>query len=530
MTCKLEPHKDEIIRLRKDGISCREIGKIFKVSTSTISLFFKKYKVKPSDLKFRKLKNHKDEIIERYVNGESGSSIAKRFDSSNSCLFRFLRHNNVKIRTVGKQSHQSKFSDYEKDIVSMYKDHRMSIYKISKVFDCCFTTVYKILKRKNVLEKRSDRYVKFSKLLPYEKEIIETYNTGVTLEELQNHFPMFNSAVLHKFLKSRNIKTRSRKRDRRRVAREKLLAHKEKILKMYNDGDSINLISKTFNVSHYPVVDFIKEFGNYQPNRKCYRSVILLPYKEEIIRMCENGLSTRNIANVFDVNPSTVFLFLKKNKIKTSYKEKVNKNDKLFAKLYKSGVPVKKIVEKYNTTISKVYRGLHNEGVELICVGSNLTKGVSKLDPHKEEVIRLYKEGKSINEMAEIFGCSYSVVYRFLKKNKMKINKKVYNRSSKLDPYKEEIISLYNKGLSIDDIVEKFNASRSTIYTFLKKNNIKTKGPRYIKDKYKKIKDYEHMIIELHNSGFSPKEIIEKTKLPRSSVYKILRNYKLTSS
>lgn len=159
-----------------------------------------------------------------------------------------------------------------------------------------------------------------------------------------------------------------------------------------------------------------------------------------------------------------------------------------------------------------------------------------------KNIIKLYKSGLSINDIAKKLYFSRGTVYNTLKSNnitlrdKFKVNIRI----------RDKIVPLYNSGLSINDIAKKLNINNSTIYATLhkhntvlrdivkgeSKNNIKSKKhisrilnkyvvfvddnnvPMHIsKIMVKKLLMYKKDILKYYKSGIIPKTcIIPKSK------------------
>lgn len=77
-----------------------------------------------------------------------------------------------------------------------------------------------------------------------------------------------------------------------------------------------------------------------------------------------------------------------------------------------------------------------------------------------EDIINLYDNGKSINEISEILECSYSLVYKRLKKLGRNTKKNIVD--------KEKVIHLYHKGVPIKKIAVQMGCTRDNIYHIIK--------------------------------------------------------------
>lgn len=87
-------------------------------------------------------------------------------------------------------------------------------------------------------------------------------------------------------------------------------------------------------------------------------------------------------------------------------------------------------------------------------------------------VIELYKNGKSATQIGNIYKITYGAIIRILKINNISIrsaseeslNRSVYN--------KQNVILLYNLGLTTRKIEELTNVPRSTVSAILRRNNV----------------------------------------------------------
>ena len=95
---------------------------------------------------------------------------------------------------------------------------------------------------------------------------------------------------------------------------------------------------------------------------------------------------------------------------------------------------------------------------------------MSKLDKNKDEIIAYYKDNLSCASIGEIYNVSSSTVRTFLLKNNIELRKPTVNKKSICDDYKEKILEMYNnEKLSVLEISEKLNISKSTIYASLER-------------------------------------------------------------
>src|ERR1044072_2414535 len=94
------------------------------------------------------------------------------------------------------------------------------------------------------------------------------------------------------------------------------------------------------------------------------------------------------------------------------------------------------------------------------------------LQKNKQYIINEYINGKSTNKIANELKCSAGMVYGFLKENNINIRTK--GNYNLLENNIDNIIDLYNSGYSAYKIAKKFNCSKSSVLSFLKKRKLST--------------------------------------------------------
>ncbi len=98
----------------------------------------------------------------------------------------------------------------------------------------------------------------------------------------------------------------------------------------------------------------------------------------------------------------------------------------------------------------------------------------NEIDKHKEEIIKLYNEGKIYKELAEMFNVSPSIISTRMRK--WKANNSDSNRFKRKDISKDILYDMYwNKEMHPRAIGKVLGCSFSTIHNFMKKYGIKTR-------------------------------------------------------
>lgn len=130
---------------------------------------------------------------------------------------------------------------------------------------------------------------------------------------------------------------------------------------------------------------------------------------------------------------------------------------------------------------------------------------------NRNRLIKLYKSGLSIRQIAKKVGYSQQYVYLLLKGH-VKFRKKI-RMALKLEPYKNKIVKMVKKGCNIWDIAEKFKVAKPTVFKTLKRWGLKAERKR----RYDVRK-----LIELYKKNFKVKQICKKLNITPRVVYYML--------
>jgi intein-encoded DNA endonuclease-like protein len=153
---------------------------------------------------------------------------------------------------------------------------------------------------------------------------------------------------------------------------ERLSLNKDYIIKSYQEGISTNKLAKEFNCNSGSIYFFLKNC-NISIKQKQNFIGNIEDYKDKILQYFDDGLSAYKISKLLKINKTSILHFLQKHNCNTS---------------------------RYN------------------CIKEN------KLKDKKEQVIQLYREGKSCNEIAEIINHSQPEIAKLLKNNNIKLRPK----------------------------------------------------------------------------------------------------------
>lgn len=186
---------------------------------------------------------------------------------------------------------------------------------------------------------------------------------------------------------------------------------------------------------------------------------------DEIKGMYLSGFSSNKIADLYGVDKATIQKLLRAMGVKLR-SNKLNINRQEFEELvadYRSGYSLRELAKRYDCSGPGLKEYLQKKGVDV-------RKKYSILEDEdaRKGLVGDYIEGKDINEIMKKYHCQYSIFCRILSENGVK------RRSSKwLTPEQRlEMIELFNSGMLVPDIAEKFGYSKTTVYTVLRKYRV----------------------------------------------------------
>lgn len=152
-----------------------------------------------------------------------------------------------------------------------------------------------------------------------------------------------------------------------------------------------------------------------------------------------------------------------------------------------------------------------------------------KLDENiKTEVVNLYLKGKTIEEIIDCLNIGKTTAYRILKQRKITLDrtrkKRVINTKTKKisDDIKNEIIKSYLNGEYIYKISERFGLTKYMVTNILRKENIEIK--RFIRTSQFNKEDVEKMY-DIYNSGKTLEYIASIYNVDTSEISFLFKKY-----
>ena len=207
----------------------------------------------------------------------------------------------------------------------------------------------------------------------------------------------------------------------------------EEIRTLYLSGFTSKKIADLYNVNATTILDIL-----HQLNIKTNKNPLSMnaQEREEFIKDYQTGVSLKELGRRYNTDKETVKRFLIKNGVCLRVKSQILKDENLMNSLiedFLNGVPSKQLEEKYHSDIRTIKKILTQHGLNSKSVTKKTKKGRLFLgDSECLELIRLFNKGYSKKSLAEKFNINITTVYAILKRYNIDYIK--YNRSTSVQP------------------------------------------------------------------------------------------------
>lgn len=176
--------------------------------------------------------------------------------------------------------------------------------------------------------------------------------------------------------------------------------------------------------------------------------------------------------------------------------------------------------------------GLTIAGLKSVLLKLGIKKEKTVIDD--DEITRLVKEGKYVDDLAKIYKCSESTIYRKLQKLNLKIIAEPRLKEQYDSTLDSKIIKMYcDNKMSSTQIGEILGVSHTYILTHLKRNNINRRNLSASlfayngKDYPLELLDKDTMIDLYENMRKSKKEISDMLNCSPDVIDRVLKNYNI---
>lgn len=366
--------------------------------------------------KLKRLSKFKEEITNKFVFQKiSAKELAKQYNTSTREMMDFLRSVGIDpSRRV------ARLDENKEAIISMYLKGK-TLLEIAKTYGTCDISVSRKLKKWDVDVIPFD--VRKAKKLTCEKEkLIELYvRKGKTIYEIAKIYGIGTNTV-YKKLRDFGIDTSRRIRDKK-LGYNILDLNKQEICKMYQKEKSLREIGEKYHVSQSVIGKRLKEWK--VPKRDTIGERLYLT-KNEIIDKYLDGTKLRILAEQYTVSQTTIWKYLKLWQIDTSASRKLSwlkKHQKKILNLYcDKGYSVAELSNIFNCSSYAIESRLRlwgvtprNERTSRWLQKLSESHRIKTIDQRREDIVKLYRENHSINEIAYEFNVSPVTIYNRLK-------------------------------------------------------------------------------------------------------------------
>lgn len=367
-----DQQEQELIELYNQGLSTIKLSKKFALSSTGIAMLLRRKNVevrKRSDYGNKLSTEQKLKAIEMYASGLTMKQIGIEFNTKYQTIKSILHANNIEIKD--KSLYQRKLSeDDELEIIKLYPE--LSLKKIAPMFNVDYRTIQGVMRRHQIKALTcEDR----RKLNPeQEKEVALLYQQGQSIYRLSKTFQMQKMSI-KRIIKSAKVEIRSsgipnisgelKVKNTRKIEQWE----HNRIIELYSEGESMKDIAIIYEVNPVAISRILKkhEIASRKP---IDRSLFNKRKTDKIINLYNNGNSSVKIGKLFKVSSSTISRLLKRNGIEIKgvkhFNKKLNdEQDSEVINLYEQGLSMNKVAYHLDTSTATIGKILKRNNIEL---------------------------------------------------------------------------------------------------------------------------------------------------------------------
>lgn len=308
------------------------------------------------------------------------------------------------------------------------------------------------------------------------QQIRKAYQSGMYYNAMKKHFGISYTNLLNILREEGQLNESGRKSLKVKNFRERM----GKIIELYQQGRSMLSIAGELGIDNGSVRYALKKAGVYKQQRFIKNRLTQEEVKirnQQIVQMYQQGMKIPVIANLFNRDRYWVREILKREglcraKYRRLKKDEYSVRTQQICELYKQGMSMNAIGKKVMLSQPMVCNillkaGLHNKRENPT---GYLTK--EEIRNRNQKIYQLYRNGKTIEEIAAIFKRDKTQIYLILKKAGLTQASAILNKQ-KREAYHLHICDLYKQGLRITDIARQLNAAKSSVRAILKRAKLR---------------------------------------------------------
>ena len=380
------------------------------------------------------------------------------------------------------------------------------------------------------------------------EEIGRQYTAGRTLADIADLYGCSNGPI-RAALKKQGIRIRKPYESRAHPP-EKI----GRIVGLYREGKQLKQIAKILEIPKHTVRSTLIAEGLEIRSGRNYK-IRPIDYPE-IKSAYAQGATIQDIAASVGCTRSTIRSILRKNvpknqvagspsllqvvpkKKKSSKQIGLTEDDqKRMVELYESGQTSQKIADAFGCSPSNVFNILRKFDVK-----KRFTSPVKLSEENYQQIAAFYREGRTSQDIADMFGCSAGRVLQVLHEQGVKTRSPVSGKSSKPsrktpepsanEPIRshltqqdhDRVAKMYAIGLTSSEIAAEFVCHQRLIETIIRKLGVQ---PRHQGIDDYSLEDQQHMV-RLYEGGMAQDEIAAHFDCGRQTVNLVLRDKEVT--
>lgn len=257
----------------------------------------------------------------------------------------------------------------------------------------------------------------------------------------------------------------------------------EKIKELYLEGYSLNELSETYNTCKETISYRLEKAGipirEEKLNERAKEKLRVANIGKVLSDETKQKIGESNLGNIHTQETRNNMSNIRKNQIaagefkmplhRASGKDAgTYRDDELLLKLHGEGMSLRKIGETVNMEHHSIKDRLIKAGVKF---ETQRNKDTSNFIFDIESALEMYKNGYSCNRIGKELSCDNKSVKKHLEKAGI-VFAAANNGNKGLDDKMDKIKELYDSNLTFSEIGRMFNASGTTIKTYLKKYDI----------------------------------------------------------
>ncbi len=308
------------------------------------------------------------------------------------------------------------------------------------------------------------------------QQIIEAYHSGMYYNAIIKQFEIPYTKLLS-ILREEGLLNES---GRKSLIKKNFQERMATILKLHQRGKNMLSIAKSLGIDNGLVTYALKKAGVYKKQKfvanrltKAEREI----RNQQIVEMYKQGTKIKVIAKLFQRGTTVIVDILQKSGLQAKKYSRLNEDDyhartKKICELYSNGTAMNAISRMIGISqprVSQVLKqaGLHNN--------REMPTGYLTRQERKnrdEQIYDLYRNGKTIEEIAAVFKRDKTQIYLILKKAGLSQAAVILNKQ-KREEHHLLVCNLYKQGLRITDIAKQLNAAKSSVRAILKRAQLR---------------------------------------------------------